>query len=387
MNRRDFLAGVAAGAALRPTSGRAAEPGRTRYQGPNVIIIRFGGGVRRRETIDADAQYSPFLKHVLVPKGVLFPKMEIASRPGVSTSHGEGTLNILTGIYDVYKDVGGKFLGSRFEPRVPTLFECLRKQYPDVPEHQALIINGEDRIDEEFYSFSNHHLFGVHYRSTVLSLYRFKLYLLRTDLAAGRYKGKDEQTHRKELAKLEALDLRARDAAVTSPELDAFWAKWAAYYGKTGLVNPRGDRLLAELAVRAMRELRPRLMMVNFNDPDYVHWGIPSHYTRGVTIVDDALRRIYEAAQADQAYRDRTVFMIAPDCGRDSNPFMSCPYQHHFNSKSAHQVFALAVGPGIDQGRLVDKPTEQCSIAATVARIMNFPMPTAQGSALAEVFA
>ena len=43
---------------------------------------------------------------------------------------------------------------------MPTIFEYLRRHY-DVPEHQALIVNGEDRINEEFYTFSNHHLFGV----------------------------------------------------------------------------------------------------------------------------------------------------------------------------------------------------------------------------------
>src|SRR5205823_5946862 len=163
------------------------------------------------------------------------------------------------------------------------VFEALRKHY-DVPEHQTVIVNGEDRIDEEFYSFSNHHLFGVHYRSTVLSLYRFKLHVLRTDLVNGRYRGPEEVAKRKELKRLESLDLRAHDAPVSSPALDRFWTEWAGYYGKTGLVNPRGDRLLAELAITAMRMLQPKLMMVNFNDPDYVHWGNKYHYTRGVAI-------------------------------------------------------------------------------------------------------
>ncbi|HEU5118564.1 MAG TPA: hypothetical protein VFT74_18340, partial [Isosphaeraceae bacterium] len=333
-----------------------------------------------------EAQYAPFLKHELATRGVLFPRMEIASRPGVQTSHGEGTLNILTGRYDVYRDVDRRFLGARFESRVPTLFESLRKTY-DVPEHQALIINGEDRIDEEFYSFSNHHLFGVDYRSSVLSLYRFKLYLLRTDLAAGVYKDREEREKRRDLAKLESLDRRARDARVTSPELERFWAKWAGYYGKTGLVNPRGDRLLAELAVWAMRELQPRLMIVNFNDPDYVHWGNASHYTRGVTIVDESLRRLVETSEAEPFYRGNTIFVVVPDCGRDANPFMAVPFQHHFNSKSAHQIFALVVGPGIDRGRVVDKLAEQCSVARTVAALMKFEMPLAEGSALEEVFA
>lgn len=171
-------------------------------------------------------------------------------------------------------------------------------------------------------------------------------------------------------------------------ELDAFWAKWTAYYGKTGLVNPRRDHLLVELAVRALHELQSRLMMVNFNDLDYVHWGVPSHYTRrGVTIVDDALRRIYEAAQAAKAYPNRTVFLIMPDCDRYINTLIRLKYQNYFNLESVHHVFSLVVGPGIDQERSADKSAEPCSSETTVAEIMGFPVSTAQEVLLAGVFA
>lgn len=389
MKRRDFLGSMAAGLSILPLANaqdEAATPVRRPYHGPNVIIVRFGGGVRRQETIAESAEYAPFLKTFLMPRGVLWPRMEIASRPGIATSHGEGTLNILTGKYDIYQDVDSRFLGARFEAKVPTLFEVFRKSF-DVPSHQALIINGEDRIDEEFYSFSNHHLFGVDYRSTVLSLYRFKLFLLRTDLAQGRYQGEQAEARRKELTQLENLDRRARDVNATTPEIERFWSAWAGYYGRSGFVNPRGDRLLAELALWAMRRLQPRLMIVNFNDPDYVHWGNKSHYTLGVTIVDESLRRLYEAAQTDAFYRDRTVFLVVPDCGRDNNPLVAVPFQHHFNTRSSHEVFALATGPGIERNRVVDKPAEQCQVAATAAAAMGFEMPHAEGPALAEAFA
>ncbi|MEW4567259.1 hypothetical protein AB1L88_05270 [Tautonia sp. JC769] len=308
--------------------------------------------------------------------------MEIADAPGVETNHGHGTLYLLTGRYDRYEDVSGKFLGARFEAQVPTLFEALRKHF-DVDPHQAVIVNGEDRTDEEFYAFSNHHLFGVRFRSTVLSLYRYKLHVLRSDLVQGRYSGEEERVKRHELQKLESIDHRAKDAEPTTPELDAFWDSWTDYFGRTGLVNPRGDRLLAELGVWAMRRLQPALMMVNFNDPDYVHWGIASHYTRGISIVDEALRRLWEEAERLPAYRGNTVFVVVPDCGRDTNPFVAVPFQHHFN---AHHIFAAIAGPGIDRGRIVDRVVEQAGIAATVAAIMGFPMPFADGDPLEEAF-
>jgi hypothetical protein len=383
VDRRTFLGTMLAAPAGARLAGAVDEPPSRPYDGPNIVIVRFGGGVRRQETIATDSEFAPFLRTTLAPQGTLYPLMGIASRPGVNTSHGEGTLNILTGKYDVYEDVDRRFLGSRYEARVPTLFEALRKAF-DVPTEQALIVNGENRIDEEFYSFSNHHLFGVDYRSAVLSLYRFKVHLLRTDLAEGRYSGEEEQRQRAELRKLEKLDRREQDVQRDNPAINRFWDAWRGYYGRSGFANPRGDRLLAELAVWAMRHLQPRLMMVNFNDPDYVHWGNRQHYTLGVTVVDECLRTLHEHAQAHPFYRDRTVFVVVPDCGRDNNPLVAVPYQHHFNTRSAHEVFCLLWGPGIERGRIVDRPAEQCQVARTVAALMGFTMEFAEGPALEE---
>src|SRR6266446_409776 len=178
-------AGVALAQAL-PEVGRADKPA---YRGPNVIIVRFGGGARRRETIVPESTYAPFLCHDFCKRGTLFPQMLIDSftpMVGVDTSHGQGTLYIITGKYEKYKDVTQKFLAERFESKVPTIFEYLRKSY-DIPDYQTLIVNGEDRTNEEFYTFISTHLYGINYRSNTLSLYRYKTFVLRKSLQAGKW--------------------------------------------------------------------------------------------------------------------------------------------------------------------------------------------------------
>ena len=386
LRRRVFLKSslMAAGTAAFP--GLTGAASRADYRKSNVVIVRFGGGVRRRETIEPEHTYAPFLRHILTTRGTLFPNMEIATAPGVETGHGEGTLNILTGRYESLQDVGDKFLGERFEASHPTLFEYLRKTYA-VPAHQVLLVNGEDRTDEEFYAFSNHPRFGIEHRCSVLSLYRFKCYLLRRQIAAGQLTEAVLAEKQTELAKLEALDKRDTNRDGQGPAINAFWEGWRRHYGETGFVNPRGDRLLTEIALRAMDELKPRLMMVNYNDPDYVHWGNASHYTRGISIIDEGLRRLVERADADPFYRDNTVFVVAPDCGRDDNRFMAIPYQHHFNSKSAHEVFALLFGPGITRNQIVDRQVDQIAITATVGEIMGLNTQQADAPALGESFA
>ena len=172
-----------------------------------------------------------------------------------------------------------------------------------------------------------------------------------------------------------------------SPELDQFWSRWRHQYGDSGFRNPRGDRLLTELTLRALKELRPRLLMVNYNDPDYVHWGYLQHYTGGISVIDDGVRQLVAAVEADPEYRDNTVFVIVPDCGRDSNPLSPVPCQHHFNSRSSHEIWALLVGPGIARGVEVDEPTDQSQIAATVGKVMGFPTRFTEGTVLAQAIA
>ncbi len=354
---------------------------RTEYQGPNVILVRFGGGVRRRETIDEEHTYAPYFCHELAKRGTLFTNMEISQFEGIETSHGQGTLYILTGRYDKYEDIGNKFLGQRFEPEVPTIFEYLRKNY-QIPEHQTLIVNGEDRTDEEFYTFSNHHLFGAKFRSNVLSLYRFKVYLLRRQLEQNQFPEEEREAKEQELEKLEEIDYRLHGASTQSDEIDAFWERWREYYGESGLVNPRGDRLLTELSIRALKELRPRLMMINYNDPDYVHWGNPAHYTLGISAIDRGIQRLVEFVDHDEFYAGHTVFVFVPDCGRDSNRFMPVPFQHHFNSKSSHEIFALLMGPGIAKGQVVHSLVNQVSITPTVGHLMAMDTDYSEGEVL-----
>ncbi len=383
VTRRRFNAALAASAAtlqfgFNLTSARAA------YRGPNVIIVRFGGGVRRAETIVPDTTWAPYLVNVLAKRGVLIPDVHIADIEGMDTSHAEGTINILTGRYAAWKDAGSKFLTPRIEPTAPTLFEYLRKAF-DIAPHEVLLINGEDRPQEEFFSFARHKKFGGAFRAEVLSLYRYKRWLYQTLIAEGRAKSEQLENLAEQMKKFDKHTLPGRTPKANA-RLDRFWQHWRRDYRETGLINARGDQLLTELALRAMRQLKPRLMMINYQDPDYVHWGNASHYTRAIAVIDRGLRQLVETADHMDAYAGRTVFVVIPDCGRDSNSLLGIPFQHHFNTKSAHEIWALVAGPGIARGRVLDKPIDQSQIAATVGAVMGFKARYAEGDAISDLF-
>jgi len=379
MDRRSFTLGLAAGLSTAlPTLAQTA----TAYRGPNVILVRFGGGVRRAETIDQAGTWAPYLRHTLAPRGTFIPDVRIDRLEGVNTSHAEGTLNLLTGRYHAYRDAS-EFLQDRLEPTEPTLFEYLRRSF-DIPSHQVLLINGEDRPQEEYFTFGAGDHYGIDFRSEMLSLHRYKMYRTGRQLAEGGLTDEARTMLEDERTRLLTIDPRGATPA-PSAEVEAFWARWRQGYGDDGLRNPRGDRLLTELATRAMTDLKPRFLMVNYQDPDYVHWGNPSHYTRAIAVIDEGLQRLVSLADADPFYRGNTIFVITPDCGRDANPLAEVPFQHHFNSRSAHEVWALIFGPGIGKG-VIDRPVDQSAIAPTIAAAMGFSATRAEGSAIEGAF-
>lgn len=385
MDRRTFNKGIASGvltgAMAKPPQLLAAGQA---YRGPNVILVRFGGGVRRRETIDETHTYAPNLRHILSKRGVLVPDVTIAQLDGVDTSHAEGTLNLLTGRYLGYRDAGSKFLQDRLEPTNPTLFEYFRSTF-DIPQHQALMVNGEDRPQEEFFTYGVHKHYGIEHRSELLSLHRFKLFKFRRILDENTASEAELADAKKQLDKLQAVDNRGFTPK-QSLALEAFWDDWRQFYGDTGFKNPRGDRLLTSLALKSLEQLRPRLLMINYQDPDYVHWGNPSHYTRAIAIIDEGIGQLVQAVDSHPFYRDNTVFVITPDCGRDTNPLLNIGYQHHFNSRSARETWAVIFGTGIVKNRILDKPVDQTAIASTVAALMGFPAQQAEGDPLGEIF-
>ena len=71
----------------------------------------------------------------------------------------------------------------------------------------------------------------------------------------------------------------------------------------------------------------------------------------------------------------------------DDNPYVSVPCQHHFSTRSSHEIFALVFGKGVPQGKVVDRTVSQAQIASTVGRLMGMKTPFAENAVLEEVFA
>jgi hypothetical protein len=146
----------------------------------------------------------------------------------------------------------------------------------------------------------------------------------------------------------------------------------------------RHDAFTHHHALEAMRSDRPRVIYVAYGEPDdFAHAGKYGEYLGAIRRFDDFLKELWEAAQADRFYRNRTVLLITTDHGRGEIPIET--WQHHASAESVRgpqkylaqyqegivgsdQIWLAALGPGIAARGVVptDGERTQSQIAATL---------------------
>ena len=153
----------------------------------------------------------------------------------------------------------------------------------------------------------------------------------------------------------------------------------------------RHDYSTFELALEYMRTVKPRVLYVALGETD--DWAHQRRYDRTLETAhyfDQCLRRLWQAVQADPAYRGKTTLLITVDHGRGATP--EDWNGHGAKVEGAEYIWIAALGPDVKpQG--VAKPREarfQSDIAPTMLELMGLdyrllagvegkPLPEATG--------
>lgn len=413
--RRAFLRGAAGLAASAAAPGRLFAAERADMPGaadPKVVLIQYGGCVRPRETIaseqDPSTTLSPFLFHKLLPEGTTLTR----ARNSAHTGHTPGTLFLYTGAYDDYED---DLFQPPPKPVKELLPEAIRRQL-GLPEDKVVVVHNE-QLDSEFAWASEASSPQGQHRPGLLSIYRGRRLLLERDVAATRAQVEagrlePERLEQVERHMAEHLARCTRPEAMRyledGPEILGWWDRFLAHYEPPGArrredLAPQGvweelyslyDRLLPQgdpgwtvMALRALQELRPRFLTVIYRDVDYVHWGLPYLYKRGIQRMDQGLWEIAQYLDRDPYYAGSTTLIVAPEAGRGTSPRKRLPFQHHMpDDPGSHEIFVYAKGPGIRQGVRADTACEVIDVAPTAAKVLGVELEGAEGRVLEELW-
>ncbi|BBM85481.1 alkaline phosphatase family protein [Candidatus Uabimicrobium amorphum] len=334
-----------------------------------VVFVRYGGGVRRQETISPKTE-SPFFYHGLLKEGTLFSNVWI-DRESI-TGHAQGSLYTMTGRFDNYK---GQPFDVEYTPLYPTFAEYVHKGLKTTST-DCIMINNSDNMSTEFFGFSEHKDYGLAHAPILLSEWALMVRRLERNLqkATGSNRNKLLQKQKELLQQLYRAEIPS------DPKTTELIDRLDKEHGER---PPLGDELVAELAVRALRELKPRYLQVHLQDSDYVHWGPGQLYRRGVRRMDTALRRIWETIQSNNELRDETALVVVPDHGRNMHGSRRIPYQHHdTEDPGSHEIFAFFAGPGIPRGVRIDQSLPQIDATATMGALLGVATPYVHGKVM-----
>jgi hypothetical protein len=368
-SRRDFLR-IATGAATATTlAGLGPRLSRASSAAKKVVVVTFGGGARDQETFMPEGQENiPLLLSQLIPQATFFT--QVVNR-GI-LGHYVANASLATGVYETFNNF------AAVSPQNPTIFEYFRKDL-NRPASDVWVIapsNGFNRIGE-----SSHREYGLgmgarvilpkrllaaSLSATDLSSYE---HLLRdnyeTPLYAPDLAGGDTRLHElAEMLKLSLTDFSAHAQTLTSP-----------------------DELSIYIGRRLMRQVAPTILWITLHDIDVAHSGAYSLYVDAIRRSDKLCAQLWTTIQHEPEYAGKTSMFILPDFGRDADMDAGGNgFQHHRTGDAlSRTTWMLAMGPGIRQNTVVDRPVQSTDLVPTLGSMLGFSARYSQGKPIAEI--
>ncbi len=366
--RREFLrctAGIALGSSLLPSS-LSARTGIAASK-RKVIVITFGGGARDQETFAPEEQENiPHLMRELIPQSAFFT--QVVNR-GI-LGHYVATASLATGVYETINNF------ASLPPEHPTIFEYFRKDLKR-PTSDVWVVapsNGFNRIGE-----SSHRSYGLGLGARVI-LPKHLLtaatsggtdydHLLRDNYETPYYTPElggngFELQQLGTMLKLSVNDFKAHARTLSSP-----------------------DELSVYIVRQLMRQLAPSLLWITMHDIDIAHAGTYSLYIEGIRRTDRLCADVWKTIQSEPEYAGKTTLFILPDFGRDSDDDAGGNgFQHHRTGDAlSRTTWMMALGAGVREGVVFDRPMESIDLVPTLGSILGFSAPLAQGKPIREL--
>lgn len=166
-------------------------------------------------------------------------------------------------------------------------------------------------------------------------------------------------------------------ASSTVPEYKNYAASFT-------LAKNDNDVLAQALAV--LKRSHPAILLLNFPDVDHAgHSGNWNAYLAALKNVDSLLFVLWNFVQADSIYKNTTTLFITNDHGRHDNEHGGFA-DHGCSCEGCQHIMLLAIGKNIPSQQIIITKRTLLDIAPTVAELLSFSMPTAQGKSLLNDF-
>lgn len=149
----------------------------------------------------------------------------------------------------------------------------------------------------------------------------------------------------------------------------------------------RDDSTTFDTLISVLSEYHPKLILVNFRDPDFAaHTNNWNNYLNGIRNTDKYIFQIREYIQNDPYYKGRTTLFVTNDHGRHLDSISGGFASHGDGCDGCRHINFYATGPDFKQGVIINNQRELNDITATIAEIMHIKMEYSSGEIMYELF-
>ena len=369
LNRRNFLRAATGIGLARSVFSFAPVPALALPGARKVVVVTFGGGARDEETFLPDGQENiPHLLSDLIPRATFFS--QVINR-GI-LGHYVATASLATGVYETFNNF------AAVTPDNPTVFEYFRKDLKR-PETDAWVVapsNGFARIGQ-----SGNRSYGPGLGAEVILPKRLLAAALNSS-------GTRDYDHllRDSYESPVYLQAMAGDAAELH-RLGEMLKLSVEDFTKLARSLMSADELSVFVAHQLMQRFAPSLLWITLHDMDIAHSGTFSLYLEGIQRSDQLCADIWKMIQSEPAYAGKTTMFILPDFGRDSDAEAGGNgFQHHRTGDvRSRTTWMMALGPGIRENVIVERPVESIDLVPTLGSLLGFSARLSAGKPLTEI--
>ena len=138
---------------------------------------------------------------------------------------------------------------------------------------------------------------------------------------------------------------------------------------------------------RILREFHPRLVMINFKNPD----TFPSEkgwdaYLQAIQQSDDYVYQLWQLLEEDHFYRNQTALYITSDHGRHLDGHEDGFLSHGDDCRGCQHVSLLAIGPDFRKGAVVTEQYELIDLPVTIGKMLGLDIPGSKGRFMQTLF-
>lgn len=149
----------------------------------------------------------------------------------------------------------------------------------------------------------------------------------------------------------------------------------------------RQDSLTLRKILNTLNNYHPRLLLINFREPDYsAHTGIWEDYIKGIKNTDEYAFKIWEYLQSDNYYKGKTTLFITNDHGRHLDKVLNGFIDHGDSCLGCRHINFFAYGPDFKENIILNTKRDIIDISATISELLGFDMRFSQGKIMDELF-